>query len=718
MSYLEKFQSLLDEEKLSPVLHLWEEYCMGDDVNGEELYHLLKMFKDSRYGPAFGHLIETALPMWEKIKDEEVGDNILRLIIDLQTTNTPFLADLATHFLSTHYKEESDFSEKMRIVGLRTRHSFQGSITNYELLSHMQREKFVFHTGGWGVGEVIELSLLQEHAIVEFEGVVAPKDLSFENAFKNLIFLPSDHFLARRFGNPDKLESEGKEDPVWLVRLLLRDLGPKTAQEIKEELSELVIPEDEWSKWWQGARTKVKKDTKIQSPKSSKGLFELRDEEVTHETSFKEALLVAKTTEALISTAYHFVRDFPEVLKSNEIKQLLKERMLGELESGASVAQKIQLSFLLEDVFPAEFPQAAATLIQSVENLETVLFHFEILAFKKRVLVTIREVRPDWDKLFLQLLFVVSQNILRDYLFKELQQNEETTSLASEKIHELLHNMTLYVEPFFWYFQKLLTKEEGLPYSDEDSMRRFLESYFILLHYIEEKAEYKDLAKKMYNLLLAKRYQIIRSIIEGASVEYLKEFLLLASKCLIFTKHDQRILRSLAEVVQPSLSTKKKGEEEEEVVIWTTAEGYEKLKKRIQEIGTVEMIDNAREIEAARAHGDLRENSEYKFALERRSQLQAELKVLSTQLNKARILSKHDVSTSTVGPGSIVSLKNGDGKQIKYTLLGPWDADTDQNILSFQSKFAQAMMGHKEGEAFDFHGNHYEINSIQSYLSE
>ena len=87
MSYLEKFHLLLDEEKLAPVLHLWEEYCMGDEVNGEELYLLLKMFKESPYGPAFGHLVETALPMWEKIKDEEIGDNILRLVIDLQTTH-------------------------------------------------------------------------------------------------------------------------------------------------------------------------------------------------------------------------------------------------------------------------------------------------------------------------------------------------------------------------------------------------------------------------------------------------------------------------------------------------------------------------------------------------------------------------------------------------------------------------------------------------------
>ena len=54
-------------------------------------------------------------------------------------------------------------------------------------------------------------------------------------------------------------------------------------------------------------------------------------------------------------------------------------------------------------------------------------------------------------------------------------------------------------------------------------------------------------------------------------------------------------------------------------------------------------MNNAREIEAARALGDLRENAEFKAALERRARLQSELKFLSDQIGKARILTPEDV---------------------------------------------------------------------------
>jgi len=147
----------------------------------------------------------------------------------------------------------------------------------------MEKGAFVFHTGGWGVGEIMDLSLIREQLVIEFEMVLGKRDFSFQNAFKMLKPLPSKHFLARRFGNPDKLEEEARRDPTSIVRMLLSDLGPKSAPEIKDELCEWVIPEEDWTKWWQNARAKLKKDTSAEMPSNIKDPFVLRETEVTHE---------------------------------------------------------------------------------------------------------------------------------------------------------------------------------------------------------------------------------------------------------------------------------------------------------------------------------------------------------------------------------------------------------------------------------------------------
>lgn len=66
MSYLEEFRQLIEKEKLSPFLHLWEEYCQGDQICGEEVFQVLTMIKNSSLSTAFGKVAETAIPLWEK----------------------------------------------------------------------------------------------------------------------------------------------------------------------------------------------------------------------------------------------------------------------------------------------------------------------------------------------------------------------------------------------------------------------------------------------------------------------------------------------------------------------------------------------------------------------------------------------------------------------------------------------------------------------------
>lgn len=721
MSYLEEFRLLIEQDKLAPFLRLWEEYCMADQVDTKELKKILLLIKNSNIAKTFGQISETIIPLWKKIDNQEEADTIFTLIIDLQTKNSPFFADLAVDLLTRRFGNQKNFNEKMRIVGLRARELFQGAISNFILLNHMEKGSFVFHHGGWGVGEVMDVSLLREHVLLEFEGNAALKDLSFENAFKNLVPLPQDHFLARRFGSPDSLEEEGKEDPGALVRLLLRDLGPKNAQEIKDELAELVIPEKDWAKWWQAARTKIKKDTKIKSPKTPKDSYELRDEEVSHESRLRELLKQTKNIDAQIQLIYNFSRDFSEILKNsalmNDLKSLLEGREEEPHLADLNKARKIQIAFLLGEAFPVEFNAQAKKLIENLTPIEPILNLIDIVAFKKRLLTFIREVRSDWISIFLNLLFPLHQNTLRDYIFRELEADPKAKELLNEKITELLNKMTLYPEAFLWYFQKIVNQEE-ISFKDPDSQYLFLEAYFILLHFIEDKPDYREMVKKMQQLVLAKRFEMIRRLIDKASVSFLQEFLLLASKCQCFSKQDLRILHNLAEVVQPSLAKKKEKSAEENNVIWTTSEGYQKLQERINLIGNVETIDNAREIEAARALGDLRENAEYKFALERRARLQAELRTLTQQLNKARILTKEDIIPGEIGVGTLVELVDSKGKPHRYKILGPWEADAEHNILSFQSKLAQAMIGCKAGDTFEFQGETYRVESIQSYFNE
>jgi transcription elongation GreA/GreB family factor len=208
---------------------------------------------------------------------------------------------------------------------------------------------------------------------------------------------------------------------------------------------------------------------------------------------------------------------------------------------------------------------------------------------------------------------------------------------------------------------------------------------------------------------------------QQSSLEEVKEYLLLATKCGSLSDHDIKILHSLGEVVYPTLARHRKEKDSgstNDVLIWTTQEGYQKTQARIQQIATVETVSNAREIEAARSLGDLRENAEFKAALERRDRLQSELKFLSDQINKARILTPEDVLADEVGVGSVVHCRDSKGEHLRFTLLGPWDADPENHVLSFQSKLAQAMKELTIGEKFEFQGETFTITDIDNYFDQ
>jgi transcription elongation factor GreA-like protein/transcription elongation GreA/GreB family factor len=716
MEYFKQFQNHILNNDLPSFISLWQEYCLSDEIEAEELKQTLLEVKASPLAPSFGRYVADILPLWKNLKEEEEKHTCLKLIFDLQTTNDKALAEFAHDYLENRYKDDPSFAQKIKLVGLREKKSFPSAIANFELLAHMKVGNFFLHTGGWGIGEVVDVSMLREQITLEFDNVSGRKEISFANAFKTLTPVSKDHFLARRFGDAEAFEAFAKENPIEVIRILLKDLGPKTASEIKDELCDLVIPEKEWAKWWQLTRTKLKKDTFIESPENQKDSFQLRKTEVSHEDRLQKILAGKPNTETLIETIYSFLRDFPTSIKNEVFKESLKTTVREVLsQKEITDTQELQLLFILQDL-GHEKATTLSDLIAKYSNPEKIINEISVLAHKKRFLIELKNARSDWQPLFANVILTIDQNPLRDYLLEELMKNKQEL-LVKEKISSLLQTPTLSPNAFIWYFQKILSPDMDYPFANQQGLNSFFESFFVLLHKIESSQTHKELVKKMHAFLTSGRYANVRRIFEHADIDTVKEILLLCTKCLTLSDHDIKILHSLAEVVHPSLRDLRDDSSPEEVVVWTTEEGYKKIKERIEQIATVETVENAKEIEVARSHGDLRENSEFKFALERRSRLQSELKFLSDQFKQMRILTKHDIHTDAINVGTVVDLESSSGSKATYTLLGPWDANPEKNILSFQSKLAKELLGLRVGGTCKIQEQEWRVNAIRSFIS-
>lgn len=724
MSYLKEFEKQISNRDFEKFLELWEEYCNSDNADVPELVTLLKKIKASDFAPNFGTYVEMALPLWQTIEDQKSNYQVLKGLMDLQTTNSPVLAEIATQVIKASYPNDPKQNERLRMVGLRTRENFQGALSQYDLLAHMAPGKFVYHGGGWGVGEIMEMSSVREQIGVEFESMPGLKQFTFANALKVLDPLPDNHFLAKRFGNADAFEQEAKNDPVKVIKQLLTDLGPKTASEIKDEICGLIVPESEWNRWWQNARAKLKKDTFIDHPNSLKDPFVLREHEQTQDELLESTLLNKQEPDAILHSCYSLLRDTPKSKKNQQVFETTKEKLLDlQQKDYISLGQKIQ-ALLLLDQFLNHKPEnvSAESVIKSLKDPIAVLNSIDILALKKKTLTTIQREREDWQAIFLDFLETVTATPLKDYLFEELFEKGEKARLSG-RLDAIRKDPKRAPELVIWYLQKLLNAKykENIPYGDKEGLWLWFDSFLVLLNTIENDPAQKEVIKKMVNIVTQKHYFNLRFIFESTTEEWIQEFLLLLSKCMVFEDNDRKIFNSLAQVVHPNagvVEAKQKPARVDTNIFWATDAAYQKARQDANRIATVDIIENAHEVETARAHGDLRENAEYKAATERRRRLQHELRTLGDQIDKARVISEIDVTNDEIGIGNIVTLRNGDQKTQKYTLLGPWDANVDKLILSHQSALAQTMMGLKVGDTFTFRDEEYTVVKLENIFDK
>ncbi|HEX6587512.1 MAG TPA: transcription elongation factor GreA [Longimicrobiales bacterium] len=113
-------------------------------------------------------------------------------------------------------------------------------------------------------------------------------------------------------------------------------------------------------------------------------------------------------------------------------------------------------------------------------------------------------------------------------------------------------------------------------------------------------------------------------------------------------------------------------------------------------------VELPQRIQKAVELGDLRENAEYKSALERQQFVQARLNHLVQRAGELNSIDLDAIPSDRVGFGSKVTVKNLDTRdRITYTIVAGDYIDLDSGQISMASPLGRGLMGRKEGEKFE-----------------
>jgi transcription elongation factor GreA len=130
-----------------------------------------------------------------------------------------------------------------------------------------------------------------------------------------------------------------------------------------------------------------------------------------------------------------------------------------------------------------------------------------------------------------------------------------------------------------------------------------------------------------------------------------------------------------------------------------TREGYDRLRAELQRLEQKERPKVIQAISEAREHGDISENAEYEAAKEKQAMLEGKINDLHHKLSQCEIVEVAKDSAERVTFGSTVELEDLDtGKEMRYRLVGPYEADLAQGTISVTSPIGRALIGKEAGD--------------------
>jgi transcription elongation factor GreB len=131
---------------------------------------------------------------------------------------------------------------------------------------------------------------------------------------------------------------------------------------------------------------------------------------------------------------------------------------------------------------------------------------------------------------------------------------------------------------------------------------------------------------------------------------------------------------------------------------YLTPEGAKRLQHELRELVSVERPRVVQEVADAAAQGDRSENAEYIYGKKRLREIDRRIRFLTKRLDSAVVVKSEEAKQGVVFFGASVQIKDEDGNEKRYTIVGPDEANPSAGRISFQSPLGRALLKKKVGD--------------------
>ena len=569
-------------------------------------------------------------------------------------------------------------------------------------LAKLEPGSYVVHKS-WGFGQIDGLDFLVGQITIHFKGKRShPMQLQY--AADSLQPIAADHVLAQKATNLAGVKTEAKEQPVAFVRRLLGSYdGRMTQDQISQVLVPDVFAETEFKKWWDSTKKALKKDGHFAIPTKKADPVLLREEAVSNTDEHLVAFQEARQLKDQIHVLERIVKDLEEF--TDPVAQL--QPIIQAIEDAARKATKLktnealQLVIARDEIVERKGLQAGQPTVSGIlreEGRQLRVLLAEVPAAKlKRVLAELPVAYPDqWVAKTLDLVVNGSTRTVGEAA-RLLQEKGHTEELRGG-LDRAIRDHSISSAALVWLCDKRERKGEF-----SDLIHPRVLSAMLGAMDRDQFMESRD--RKLHDLLINDK-ELILDLVVDASPEELREVMRKLILSPIFEELNKRSLLGRIVRVYPEMQALITGDnpgdkQESLIVSWHS---LARRKVEYDDLVNRQIPQNKTEIQTAREHGDLRENFEYKAAKDQQRVLWRRKAETERDLSLARGTDFANPDVSAVNIGTDVTIKEGNGRVVTYSILGAWDGDPEKHIISYQAGIAQSLIGHKVGDKVEVPG--------------
>ena len=588
-------------------------------------------------------------------------------------------------------------------------------------LEAMEAGSYVVHRS-WGFGQIKSYDDAAQRLIIDFKG---KKGHAMDPAFclGTMEVLPEKHLLVRKETDAKKIAELIAANPAQLVVEALQAYPNNAATVIELEIVlAQVIGEEKFKKWWSVAKKAVAKDPRIAVPEKKTECYVVRETPVSAEDEIVEQFNGTRSARRRIALA----EELMDAVGRKDVKIDLSAVLKGVADAvkdsnQLDAAERLYGAAVRDDLARAlgqepTFEPTQAQIIANVRDLPAIAEKIPV-QFQSDLLELILATHPIEAREVLFNLLKTSQGKFTTECINFLIEHGHADELAAT-LRRWQTEQNLRAPVLLWIVKNRHSKKFA-KLLNELMSPRLLSAIFFAIDY--EALQASSARRIPLADILSEDIDLIPDLLSTADPETARD---LANTLMLNQGFEELTKKSLlARFIKifpkiQSLVAADAESKEEQLLVSRTS--YDRKREEYETIVSKKIPENSKAIAAAREHGDLKENSEYKMAKQDQQVLMAQKTLLERDLGRARVTDFKEASTEQVSAGTIVEVSVA-GTNSTYTILGAWDGDPDKNIISYKTALGAALLGKRAGDVVKIKvgssDEDYTVVSIRRYVS-